>query len=179
MQTAIDITEMVQRYRLVLRRVWNAGIWVDPDLRDWESVYSFRKLQLPLFRALVADPLGIEPETIFGEGFRLAPTAADGISTVLLNQSLPPILGAGVWSVLLGPFNADDTRLTLLDFFDWTPMDYIDLRYYVVLVEACGKHPQAVGHHALVDVAHARVLWTPAEGALETSGLGSSERIKG
>ena len=48
-----DVTDIVQRYRLALRHIWNSCFWVDPKLRNWDSVDSFRGLKLPLFRALV------------------------------------------------------------------------------------------------------------------------------
>lgn len=161
----IEVTDMVQRYRLVLRHIWNAGLWVDPDLRRWESVDSFKELKLPLFRALVANPLGFEPGEIFGKQFRVAPESgkSDGIPALQVNQRQPTSIGGGVWKMLLGPFKADEIDLELLDFFDWSPMGYIDLRYYLVLVRACRNHPDVIGHQALVDVSSASVLWSAAE----------------
>ncbi len=69
----------------------------------------------------------------------------------------------GVWRVLDGPFTDEDLKITLVDLFDWSPMGYIDLRYYVALIEECPKQPEIVGHHALVDVTFARVLWQPKD----------------
>lgn len=159
----IDVTEMVQRYRLTLRHIWNSGVWVDPELRRWESVDSFQELKLPLFRMLVADRLGFEAEKIFGEQFRIGPDTVDGdgIPALQVNTRPPSSVGGGVWKPMLGPFTAADVDLVLLDFFDWSPMNFIDLRFYRVLVESCRSHPEAIGHHALVDVAYARVFWTP------------------
>src|SRR5581483_11409175 len=55
----VDVNEIVQRYRLGLRTIWNECFWADPSLRDWESVYAFRKLKLPLLNALVAHALDL------------------------------------------------------------------------------------------------------------------------
>lgn len=157
----VDVTEMVQRYRLALRYIWNSAIWVDPDLRDWESVDSFRELQLPLFKALVANPLGFEPEKVFGDRFRvvLDSEGSGSIFNLQVNERLPDNTGAGVWTLVRGSFENNDLSMALLDFFDWSPMGYIDLRYYRVRVESCPTHPEVVGHDALLDVAGVRVLW--------------------
>jgi hypothetical protein len=60
---------------------------------------------------------------------------------------------------LEGPFNAEDVSLSLVDLFDWTPMGYTDLRYYLVLIESFRRHPDRVGHHALVDVIFMKIFW--------------------
>lgn len=151
---------MVQRYRQVLRHIWNSCIWVDPKLRTWDSVYSFRDLKLPLFRALVADPLDIQAnDHIFGAGFEIAPNAADGIPVLRINSRAPSEPDEGIWEMMTGPFKANDVRLRLIDLFDWNPLGYIDLRYYVVMIEALNKQPDRVGQHALVDTAEAAVFW--------------------
>ena len=68
-----------------------------------------------------------------------------------INARLPGGPDGGIWESFPGPFKEDDFRLTLLDLFDWTPLGYIDLRFYVVLVDSFRSHPDKVGHHALVD----------------------------
>jgi hypothetical protein len=153
-----DVTDIVQRYRLALRYIWNCCFWVDPSLRNWDSVDSFRRLKLPLFRALVGDPLDLEPgDEIFGTQFEVVPHIQEGLPSLQVNLNVPSSPAAGVWEPLKGPFKADEITLSLVDFFDWTPMGYIDLRYYVVRIESFRAHPDRVGQHALVDVAHAAV----------------------
>ena len=155
-----DVTDVVQRYRLALRNIWNSSFWVDPDLRDWDSVYAFRELKLPLFRALVAYPLDLEPNgTIFGKRFRVMPQEnQDAFGTIQVNTWAPSCPDAGIWEPLKGTVRANDVSLVLIDHFDWTPMGYIDLRYYVVLIESFGSHPDKVGQHALVEVISTRVF---------------------
>src|SRR5579862_9439672 len=127
--TKTNVTDLVQRYRLALRHIWNCCIWVDPNLRNWDSVYSFRDLKLPLFRTLVADPLEVETDQSFGEEFHLAANQTYGNEIPMLQVDIrePNPFGGGVWSPLQGPFKSDDLGLTVLDFFDWTPLGYIDL----------------------------------------------------
>jgi len=157
-----DVTDIVQRYRLALRYIWNSCIWVDPALRTWDSVYSFRDLKLPLFRSLVADPLHLsKADSIFGERFEVVPDMSNGVGLPLLevNSRVPSRPDAGTWIPLAGPFKAEDIRMTLVDLFDWMPLAYSDLRYFVVLVQAFHRHPDRVGQHALVDVTQARVVF--------------------
>lgn len=163
MQT--DVTDIVQRYRLALRYIWNCCIWVDPNLQDWDSVYSFRKVKLPLFKALVGEPLGFEADEIFGERFQVVPRAihGDGFSSLQINSRVPSSPSEGTWITLTGPFKADEVSLKLIDLFDWSPLGYIDLRYYVVLIESLRGHPDKIGQHALVDVMEAKVLCTADE----------------
>jgi hypothetical protein len=119
-----DVTDMIQRYRLALRYIWNSSIWTDPNLRNWESVYSFRKLKLPLFQTLIADPLELQRDAIFGEDFEVAPHEAftDGLPSLQVNMRLPSMPNEGIWHPVPGPFRPEDVSLTLVDLFDWMPL---------------------------------------------------------
>jgi hypothetical protein len=154
-----DITDFVQHYRLALRHIWNHCIWSNPNLRTWDSVYSFRELKVPLFKVVVADPLDIECDnSIFGFRFEVAPPADGSISLLRTNIRQPSSPLEGVWNVVTGPFESGAVCLTLIDLFDFSPLGYIDLRYYVVLIEALDGHPDKVGQHALVDTTEVNVL---------------------
>ena len=157
-----DVTDLVQRYRLALRHIWNCCIWVDPALRTWDSVYSFRALHLPLFKALIADPLGLTTQDVFGDGFHVvADKATSGdLGMIQVNSRVPSSPSAGVWMPLKGALRADDFSFTLINLFDWSPLGYIDLRYYVVRIDASATHPETVGQHALIDVGGMQVIWT-------------------
>jgi hypothetical protein len=156
----MNVNDVVQRYRLQLRQIWNGCFWVDPQLRDWESVYAFRKLKLPLFTAIVAHPLGLENvERVFRSGFRVVPSIPRGFSYLHVNRSKPSSSSSGIWEPLSGEFRAEDVQFTLVDFFDWMPLGYIDLQYYVVLVEGFRDHEDLVGQHALIEVNFADVVW--------------------
>jgi hypothetical protein len=99
-------------------------------------------------------------EKTFGAGFLVMPNVIyrDGFPALQINARLPGGPDGGIWESFPGPFKEDDVRLTLLDLFDWTPLGYIDLRFYVVLVDSFRSHPDKVGHHALVDVNQADVF---------------------
>jgi hypothetical protein len=157
---AVDVNDVVQRYRLQLRQIWNGCFYVDPELRNWESVYVFRNLQLPLFNALVAHPLGLEPQDqVFGKGFRVVPNEAGTFSSIQVNSRRPSSPSEGIWSTLEGPFRAGDVEFTLIDFFDWMPLNYIDLQYYVVMIDRIHGHEDQVGQHALIQANFAGVVW--------------------
>lgn len=158
---AINVNDVVQRYRLELRHIWNGCFYVEPKLRDWDAVDAFRRLQLPLFNALVAHPLGLEPaDQVFGKGFRVIPNHSSGFHSIQVNSRRPSILSeGGTYNVLKGPFKAEDIQFTLVDFLDWRPMSYIDLQYYVVMIDRLSGREDQVGQHALIEVIHAEVDW--------------------
>ena len=158
----IDITDLVQRYRLALRYIWNSCIWVDPEQRSWASVYAWRELKAPLFSVLVADVIQLGPrEAIFGPDFHVVPDmdGRSGISLVYINRRVPSKPAEGVWEIVSGPFTPGQIDITLADLFDWSPLGYIDLRYYVGVITSFQQYPDKVGQHALVDVNEARVVW--------------------
>ncbi len=121
----VNVNEVVQRYRLALRHIWNECFWVDPELRDWESVYAFRKLQL---------------------------------ASIQVNVSVPSS-PTGVWLPVTGSFKREQVEFTLIDFFGWGPLRYIDLQYYVVLIDRLDGHEDRVGQHAVIEVAQGDVTW--------------------
>jgi len=125
-------------------------------------VYAFRKLQLPLFEALVAHPLGLEhPTELFGPGFEVVPDRTNGgISSLLVNTVVPSSLqGGAVYEQVAGPFGEGAFRATLLEFFDWFPLSYINFQYYVVRIDYFPAHPTKVGQHALIETQLVRVFW--------------------
>jgi hypothetical protein len=96
---------------------------------------------------------------LFGPGFEVVP-ASVVCHEILVNSVVPSILhGGGVWGPLEGPFEPGAFKATLLDFFDWLPLDYIDIRYYVVIIDDFPAHPTKVGQHALIETTFARVYW--------------------
>ena len=163
----VNVNEVVQRYRLALRHIWNECFWVDPELRDWDAVYAFRKLHLPLFAALVAHPLGLEKvDHVFGPGFRVVPSDyfSDGFVNLQVNVSIPSRPNGGVWEPVTGRFKREQAEFTLIDFFDWAPLRYIDLQYYVVLIDRLDGHEDRVGQHAVIEVVQGDVTWDSPKG---------------
>lgn len=166
-----DITDIVQQYRLVLRDIWNLCFWSDPSRRDWDSVKCFDALKRPLFLSLVADRLDspvLPPcqDEIFGSNFEVVANVPSQDGRVLASlyvdigfKNAPSGTGK-CWDQIAGPINANELKLVLRDFYDWSPLGYRDFRYYLVQIESFRGHENLVGREALVDVAEAEVLWS-------------------
>ncbi len=152
-------TELVNNYRMALRNLWNGHYWIDHRFRDSETVWSFMKVTLPMYQALVhsrLEPLGEPASTVFGNGFSIVAKGNTGQIADLMVES-----SSGVWSQLSGPFAAPPLRLTLLDFFDWQQSNWRDYRYFIVRIENFEAHPELIGKRALVEVIDVDVFWGP------------------
>lgn len=159
-----DVTDLVSRYRLALCHIWNNCIWCDQNLRDWESVESFQKVQIPLFNALVSDALQLATsDRLFGPEFSVVPGISAGqfAGTIQVNIGMPRGSTSGIWMTIAGPLMEGDIALSLVDFFDWRPLAYIGLNYYMALITEYPAHPEHVGQHALIGVDCARVFMIP------------------
>jgi hypothetical protein len=53
---------------------------------------------------------------------------------------------------------ADD--LTLVDFFDFDQSGFLDFAYFRVAIVVSMRHPELVGHEALIEVQYAHVFVT-------------------
>ena len=69
----------------------------------------------------------------------------------------------GVWKTVDGPFQANDVKLGLLDFFDWQLLDWRDFRYFLVRVDEFQPNPSLAGCRGLVEVSDVDVLWEPPD----------------
>lgn len=158
-------TEIIQNYRLALRSLWNLHYWRSEGFRDWESVRDFNKLCPILFWGLVTrrlEPLAERPDPeqpIFGSAFRVVPSLQRGeIPTMMVNTR-----NDGVWENLQGPFANDQLKLILVDFFDWSVMNWRDFRYYKVRILDFHGRPELIKREALIEVLDADVLWNVHE----------------
>jgi hypothetical protein len=158
-------TELVHHYRLALRELWNTYLWPHQQSLGLELSHRFREIRLPLYTLIMADrlePLGETPTRIFGPAFKVVPKPARGLITnPTVNREPSGSPGAGMWDIVKENFTAAQLQASLIDFFDSDHANYMDLRYYRVLVEACDSHPEFVGREALIDVLDADVIWNP------------------
>lgn len=155
------VNDTIQHYRLALRMLWNCCFWPYPELRTWDSVRSLTGLKAPLLKALVADPLGIDlAGGLFGGRFGLTGAAgSDWLPSIQVNVSRPSQIEYGcVWQLVHGPFRWADLDLRLVDMYDLSPLDLMDLRYYLVLIRRFSGNQDLVNQHALVEVEYCRVL---------------------
>jgi len=162
----VNVNDLVQRYRLSLRGIWNDCFWSVPERRDFDSVEVFRALKEPLFSALIARPLGLEERgRVFGPGFRVIPSeyATQGFPNLQVNRSVPSSVTSGIWEPIAGPFNTQESYFTLIDFFDWAPLRMLDFQYYVVTIDRLEGHQDCVGRHALIEVTYGDVVWDDSQ----------------
>ncbi|MBV9760726.1 MAG: hypothetical protein JO340_09185 [Acidobacteriaceae bacterium] len=163
----IYATEVVQQYRVALRYLWNAHLRPDTGANDWEPVRALNALKLPLFLALVMRKLdyhGEDPTQIFGNAFRVVPPlSAGGILGALRVDTGFPDRPGKCFVEVKGSFSAQDLDLTLLDFFDWSELNWRDFRFYRVRINRLNGHPASAGREGVVENGDVDVLWKPTE----------------
>jgi hypothetical protein len=111
---------------------------------------------------LIESPLDLETGELFGDRFHVVPRDKE-FPSLLVNLRPPNDPGGGMFDTSKGALGNGDVSLTLLDMFDWLPLDYIDLRYYETRIREFKAHPEYVGHRALVEVMYCKVLYDEGE----------------
>jgi hypothetical protein len=159
----LDVTELVAKYRIALRFLWNSCIFADPARRHWDAVESWDRLKLPIYNCLISDALDIDDAgQTFGEHFHVKPSSGiDQYGLLLINISEPTGSTSGVWSQYKKPITAADADLTLVDTFDWAQLQYRDLHYFMVRIKSFAPDETMVGRYALVEAAMSAVFWDP------------------
>lgn len=158
-------TDIVQQYRVAMRYLWNAHLWIDPSARDWEPVRLLNGLKLPVFIALVMSKLdfrGPDPSSVFGDSFKVVPKISSGgvLGSLLVDVGFPDRPGK-CFTPVPGSFRAEDLDLTLLDFFDWNELDWRDFRYYRVRINRLNGRTDSAGREGLVENTDVDILWEP------------------
>jgi hypothetical protein len=157
-----NVTEIFQQYRLSLRDVWNAHFWRLPALRTWDSVEQFERLKPHLFQALVVSRLeeGCCAVSHGTAEFCVVPCVPDengsAVAThvIVLNQEK----SGYSWDQEILTLSALEATLRFVDFFEWSMMAYVDLRYYLVEITSFASRTDLLGRRALVDVHQADVF---------------------
>jgi hypothetical protein len=158
-----DATEEFQKYRLLLREIWNQYLWSDESLRDWDMVDHFSRIRPLLFSSLLEERLRRKYGLVDGVSFRIfvvpripnqngVPGAPIRISETLAVQV------SRDWMEPPSHITGSDIILEFLDFFDWGQAAFRDLQYFLVKIGSSTKYGNLKGREALVQVDHARVL---------------------
>ncbi len=87
--------------------------------------------------------------------FKIIPSIAHG--TPIMIQRPRPGAPTGYWDDPVTTVKAGHVALDFMSYFDWNPMDYIDLQYYRVKITKFDPHPELVGRDALIERKHAGV----------------------
>ncbi len=158
-----DATEEFQKYRMILRTIWNSYLWENPSMRDWDLVDHFDEARPVLFEHLILEKIRRELSAI--------PASPISVLIVPALTSQDFTLGAPIrisetlhrqvsreWSQAPGYIRKTDMVLRFKDFFDWNQCDYRDLQYFLVEISHSERYPELIGREALMEVNNSAVL---------------------
>lgn len=172
METVGDIDELLQRFRLASRELFNHYFRIgNPYKRGsgaWIPEERFREVECLLFQKLVVEPANL-PTIEYGdlhEGILVTPRYS-GVMSVLLNREVD----SGYWDYPLTEIT-EDAQVFFLSFFDWDQLDFRDNRFVRVQIGQWPAHPEAVGKHGLIDAHYARFVKSAS-----ASGTGATGKV--
>ena len=161
-----DVTHLFSAYRECVRHLWNTYFRpVAEPAQNWDLCDEFDTIARGIFSSLVLRPLDVFDHELAAEysanpsvlpGFCIVPAVEHGTS-ISINRDLPR---SGYWDHPVSRVRPEEVELQLLRFFDFDTLGYRDYRYFEVLVHASTKYPDIIGRAALIEVQHARVLFS-------------------
>ena len=164
--TFIDATEEFQRYRLMLRGIWNSYICTDRDMRDWDMRDRFNEITPALAEKLLGEKLRrrLDVDDIVRLSVFVVP-AVNSIGSVgqvpiRISETFEKQTSRN-WDQPPMSVAQRDMAMIFRDFFDWDPLGYRDMQYFLVEISASCKFPELIGRDALIEVLYARVLVFP------------------
>ena len=163
-----DVTHLFSTYRECVRHLWNTyfrTVAGPVTVKDWDVQWEFDTVARAIFSSIVLRPVGLfdydlslgwphEPSAL--PGFRVVPDGFYG-ARILINRDLPR---GGSWNHPVSLVRPDDVELHLLSLFDFDELGFRDYRYFEVLIHSSPTYPDIVGRVALIEVCHAKVLFT-------------------
>jgi hypothetical protein len=158
MSYAMDLNQMMNRFRLASRALFNGFFHVlDPrsdSVQAWLLEERFSSVEEVLFRKLVGEAASL-PDIRYGD---LQPaihvTLRDGgMAPIMLNREID----SGHWDYPVMRVT-DDARLQFVRFFDWDQLDYRDNQYVRVKVDHWPSHADAVGKHGLIETQYVKFV---------------------
>lgn len=162
----LEITDLMEHYRLVACSIWNTGFRPVAELRNWDSRDQFDQVRRLLFKALVVarlehghrcDVNSLRPDHLF----YIVPIEPGPVPIAIER----PREGDRnhYWDDPTKEVKAADAELHFLDYFDWDDTAYIDFQYYRVRIAAFPSQPHLLGREALLERRHARVFVAGSE----------------
>jgi hypothetical protein len=159
MTTAIDIDELICRFRIASRELYNNFFMVaNPYENDgWDFEQRFSDVEDLLFRKLVLEPASINGSK-YGDlqSMILVQLRRGEFAPIRLNREIK----SGYWDYPISEVTKD-ANLFFLEFFDWDQLDYRDNQYVLVQVDHWPSHPETVGKRALIESRHVRFARSP------------------
>jgi hypothetical protein len=153
-----NISDVFDHYRESARAIWNTAFWPDVELRDWDSVDQFDKIQKILFSELVLKKTQKEwpVEDVFRKAIPFFCIVPKFDATILINNPRSA-RETGYWDHPVNLVKSGESELQFIEYFDWNRMDYVDLRYYRVKIVRFDGHADVVGREALIARDHVAV----------------------
>ena len=161
-----DVSLQFLTYRECVRHLWNTYFWsVAEPSQNWDLRDEFDAIARSIFSSLVLRPLDVFEHELAPEysadpsalpGFRIVPAVEQG-TPIFINRDLPR---SAYWDHPVSRVRPDEIELDLLRFFDFDQLGYRDYRYFEVMVHGSTHYPDIIGRAALIEVEHARVLFS-------------------
>ncbi len=154
MKTPINIDEMMNRFRLASREVFNHFFRVsDPyNNNGWLFEERFSGVQSVLFQKLVTEPASLSQVDYGNLQFEiLVELRSYEPAPIMINREID----SGYWDHPIKEVTKD-ARLLFVSFFDWDQLDYRDNRYVRLQIDGWPSHHETSGKHALIESRYVR-----------------------
>jgi hypothetical protein len=160
-----DITHLMNDYRECVRHIWNnyfalKGGSNNPELikRAQENERFEYDIATLLFESLVLYKIG-RRQYALGKLLPFIKISTTGSGCpIMVAADNPP---KGRWDHPVEIFVPAEMELSFIDFFDWDQFSYRDWKHYLVQITQSAKYPELIGHQALLDWEHVKVLFDP------------------
>lgn len=154
MTSTSDIDEMMNRFRLASRELFNHyfRLQVPYDGDGWALEARFSEVQALLFQKLVLEPAALSGTRYGDVQSRILVQLGDtDVAPAMLNRETD----SGYWDYPKKELTKEPT-LVFVSFFDWDSLGFRDNRYVRVLIDSWPSCQEAVGKHALIESHYVR-----------------------
>jgi len=147
MKCRMNVTSKFNKYREVIRHLWNTGFYND-GTANWNDHEIFLEIDKLLFGQLVLNAIAETKHIDFTSAstmFRLKGTS-NGLP-VIVNRTGD----GGYWDHPVTALVHDEYEIQFESYFDWDELGIKDCRYIASRILNSKKHPEIAGHKALVE----------------------------
>jgi hypothetical protein len=156
-----DCTKLLLKYRDITRLIWNAAFWTNSELEQGscfvvgDYMATFADAAARLYEGMVLLPLGnasrVDDVNYPGKTGLLSIEVGSAGVECLIDDNLPGDAGH-VWRRAGLALDEGGYEFEFRSFFDWDQLGHRDFLYIEVLIRRLDQRPEAVGHHALIQV---------------------------
>lgn len=146
-----NVSTFIHEYKEAVRHVWNLYFSANASS---ESLIHFEKIEIELFREIVASPLNLE---IKADEFRQKPICGIYVRIKSFYTEFPVSFGSlqGNGNVSWGneeilPVH-NDQRLKFFDFFEWNHYGFVDYPLVRLYVDRLPQKPEQAGTFGLIE----------------------------